>query len=36
MARRTDETWTDGNTHDPGVTLLEALAYSVSDLVTGE
>jgi len=24
--------WTDWNSHDPGVTLLEVLAYSVSDL----
>lgn len=32
MARRRNKTWTDWNTHDPGVTLLEALTYGVSDL----
>jgi hypothetical protein len=32
MARHRNPTWTDWNTHDPGVTLLEALAYSLSDL----
>ncbi|MDP9176514.1 MAG: hypothetical protein M3O61_02435 [Gemmatimonadota bacterium] len=24
--------WTDSNSHDPGVTLLEVLTYSLSDL----
>lgn len=24
--------WTDANSHDPGMTLLEALAYSIADL----
>ena len=27
-------TWTDWNSHDPGVTLLEVLVYTVSDLAT--
>ncbi|MFN8345206.1 MAG: hypothetical protein U0X91_09385 [Spirosomataceae bacterium] len=26
------ETWTDYNTHDPGITLLEALIYGLTDL----
>ncbi len=26
--------WTDDNTHDPGVTLLEALIYNLSDNAT--
>jgi dimethylargininase len=25
--------WTDGNIHDPGVTLLEVLTYGISDLI---
>jgi hypothetical protein len=25
--------WTDHNTHDPGITILEALAYSVAALL---
>ena len=24
--------WTDYNTHDPGITLLEALCYAITDL----
>ncbi len=27
------ETWTDYNTHDPGVTILELLCYAVTDLI---
>ena len=27
--------WTDATPHDPGVTLLEALAYAVADLSYG-
>lgn len=27
--------WTDWNTHDPGVTLLEVLTYGISDLAGG-
>ena len=27
-----EKTWTDSNTHDPGVTLLEVLAYGLADL----
>jgi len=27
--------WTDSNTHDPGVTLLELLAYGLADLAYG-
>ncbi|PJJ60785.1 hypothetical protein [Hymenobacter chitinivorans] len=26
------ETWTDYNTHDPGITMLEALCYALTDL----
>ena len=26
------ETWTDHNVHDPGITLLEALCYAITDL----
>ena len=26
--------WTDSNTHDPGVTLLEVLAYTIADLAS--
>lgn len=26
------ETWTDYNTHDPGITLLEAICYALTDL----
>lgn len=26
------ETWTDYNTHDPGITLLELLCYALTDL----
>ncbi|MFK7969496.1 MAG: hypothetical protein AB8F95_03970 [Bacteroidia bacterium] len=26
------ETWTDHNTHDPGITMLEALAYAITDV----
>jgi len=32
MAPHGSGNWTDWNSHDPGVTLLEVLAYSVSDL----
>jgi hypothetical protein len=32
MAPHRRGNWTDDNTHDPGVTLLEMLAYGVSDL----
>jgi hypothetical protein len=32
VTRHRNRAWTDWNTHDPGITLLEALAYSVSDL----
>jgi hypothetical protein len=27
--------WTDGNAHDPGVTLLELLIYTLDDLAAG-
>jgi len=30
--RHRSPAWTDWNTHDPGITLLEVIAYSVSDL----
>ena len=26
------ESWTDYNLHDPGITLLEVLAYAITDL----
>ena len=26
------ETWTDYNTHDPGITILESLVYALTDL----
>ena len=32
MTRQQSESWTDWNTHDPGITMLEAIAYSISDL----
>src|SRR5450830_489414 len=32
IAVQAAQTWTDTTEHDPGVTLLEALAYNVSDL----
>lgn len=35
MARPGDGGWTDWNVHDPGVTLLEVLAYGIVDLASG-
>lgn len=32
LEQMTGKTWTDFNTHDPGITLLEALCYSLTDL----
>lgn len=32
MTRHRGATWTDDNAHDPGVTLLQALAYAITDL----
>ena len=35
MTPRRDADWTDGNAHDPGVTLLEAIVYDLADLGAG-
>lgn len=32
IERLSGKVWTDYNTHDPGITLLEALCYSITDL----
>ena len=32
LQRLAGATWTDHNTHDPGITLLEALCYALTDL----
>ena len=32
LQRLSGETWTDYNLHDPGITLLEALCYTLTDL----
>lgn len=32
LERMTGRSWTDFNTHDPGITLLEALCYALTDL----
>jgi len=32
LERMTGRSWTDFNTHDPGITLLEALCYTLTDL----
>lgn len=32
LQRMTGHRWTDHNTHDPGITLLEALCYALTDL----
>jgi hypothetical protein len=32
VRRRSARTWTDHNTHDPGITQLELLAYALTDL----
>lgn len=32
LERLDGETWTDFNTHDPGITILEQLCYALSDL----
>jgi hypothetical protein len=34
MPRNSSETWTDSNAHDPGITILEGIAYSIADLTT--
>ncbi|MFP3244884.1 MAG: hypothetical protein RXR20_10015, partial [Paraburkholderia sp.] len=30
--RLTEDTWTDYNEHDPGITILEQLCYALTDL----
>src|SRR3954470_21538020 len=32
IERLSGKVWTDYNTHDPGITLLEALCYTLTDL----
>jgi hypothetical protein len=32
LERMTDERWTDFNAHDPGITILEAFCYALTDL----
>jgi hypothetical protein len=32
LEQMTDERWTDFNVHDPGITILEAVAYALTDL----
>ena len=32
MPSRHPDEWTDFNTHDPGITILEAVAYRLADL----
>ncbi|MHA6622517.1 hypothetical protein [Pseudonocardia sp. DLS-67] len=32
IARSGSDAWTDYNTHDPGITILEALAYAITEL----
>jgi hypothetical protein len=32
IQRLAGKTWTDYNTHDPGITLLEAMCYAITDL----
>src|SRR5262245_61983059 len=32
IQRLASETWTDHNTHDPGITILEQLCYALTDL----
>jgi len=31
IASMSSQLWTDYNTHDPGITLLEALCYAITD-----
>ena len=33
MPSRNAADWTETNTHDPGITILEALTYSLEDLL---
>ena len=32
IEKLTGDVWTDYNTHDPGITMLEALCYAITDL----
>ena len=32
LGRLAGERWSDFNTHDPGITILEALCYAITDL----
>ncbi|MEN0047012.1 MAG: hypothetical protein AAF806_08150, partial [Bacteroidota bacterium] len=32
IAQLGHELWTDFNTHDPGITMLEVLCYAINDL----
>ena len=32
LQRLAGQTWTDHNSHDPGITLLEAVCYAITDL----
>jgi hypothetical protein len=34
MTRTSSDTWTDSNAHDPGITVLEGITYSITDLTT--
>src|SRR5689334_20867254 len=33
LAEHSGERWTDYNLHDPGITILEQLAYALTDLI---